>query len=274
MLVDHPTQRVRFELKSRRVAVQRTERLTPHMQRIVFTGPDLADFASLSPDDHVKLFFPDDVPEGGGPQDGASRNPGPGDGAPGSGAPIQRRDYTPRRYDAKAQSLTIDFALHDAGPATRWALQAKAGDTLDFGGPRGSMVVEWSYDWWLLIGDETALPAIGRRVEEAPAGTRIITIGIVPGPEDEQRFDTRADHTALWVHRAPAQADDAAPVLQALQSLQLPQGEGYVWAAAEAGVAKAIRAHIRDQIGHPREWTKIVGYWKKGHADAHEKFED
>nr|WP_231755344.1 siderophore-interacting protein [Bordetella sp. N] len=247
--MDHPTQRVRFELKSRRVVVQSTERLTPHMQRIVLTGPDLADFSSLGADDHIKLFFP-------------------------AGAEVERRDYTPRRHDPEARSLTLDFALHEAGPATQWALQAKVGDTLDFGGPRGSIVVEWSYDWWLLIGDETALPAIGRRVEEAPAGTRIITVGIIPGPEDEQRFDTRADHTALWVHRAPAQADDAAPVLQALRSLELPQGEGYVWAAAEAGVAKAIRAYVRDEIDHPREWTKVVGYWKKGHADAHEKFED
>ncbi|WP_233237958.1 siderophore-interacting protein [Bordetella sp. LUAb4] len=257
--MDHPTQRVRFELKSRRVVVQSTERLTPHMQRIVFSGQDLADFASLSPDDHVKLFFP-----GNGRRDGGHHD----------GAPVERRDYTPRRYDAKAQSLTIDFALHDAGPATHWALQAKAGDTLDFGGPRGSMVVEWTYDWWLLIGDETALPAIGRRVEEAPAGTRIITIGIVPGPEDEQRFDTRAQHTALWVHRSPDHADDAGPVLQALKSLALPQGEGYVWAAAEAGVAKVIRTYLREEIDHPRAATKVVGYWKKGHADAHEKFED
>ncbi|MFC4276588.1 siderophore-interacting protein [Achromobacter aloeverae] len=247
--MDHPTRRVRFELKSRRVVVQHSERLTPHMQRIVLAGPDLADFASLSPDDHVKLFFPE-------------------------GGEVERRDYTPRRHDAAARTLTIDFALHDAGPATRWALQAKAGDSLEFGGPRGSMVVEWSYDWWLLIGDETALPAIGRRVEEAPAGTRIITVGIVPGAEDEQRFDTRADHTALWVHRPPEHADDAAPVMQALKSVALPPGDGYVWAAAEAGVAKAIRGYLRDEIDHPRAWTKVVGYWKKGQADAHEKFEE
>ncbi len=247
--MDHPTQRVRFELKSRRVVVQRTQRLTPHMQRIDFTGTDLADFASLSADDHIKLFFPD-------------------------GEHVERRDYTPRRHDANAQSLTIDFALHDAGPATRWALRAQPGDTLDFGGPRGSMVVEWSYDWWLLIGDETALPAIGRRVEEAPAGTRIITLGIVPGPEDEQQFETLADHTALWVHRAPDRADDPAPVMAAIQSLALPAGEGYVWAAAEAGVARAIREHMRLAVQHPRAWTKVVGYWKKGQADAHEKFED
>jgi NADPH-dependent ferric siderophore reductase len=103
--------------------------------------------------------------------------------------------------------------VHDAGPATRWALRAKPGDSIEIGGPRGSVVVPTDFDWWLLIGDETALPAIGRRLEELPAGCSVTSIVAVAGAQEEQRFATRADHRAIWVHRSPNRADDPVPVL-------------------------------------------------------------
>ena len=62
------------------------------------------------------------------------------------------------------------------------------------------------FDWWLLIGDETALPSIGRRVEGQAEGVPAITLVAVNGPAEEQVFNTRADHQAIWVHRFP---DDA-----------------------------------------------------------------
>ena len=102
------------------------------------------------------------------------------------------RDYTPRRFDPAARTLAIDFAVHDAGPATQWALDSAPGDTIEIGGPRGSLVVSPTFDWWLLIGDETALPAIGRRIEELPAGVRAISVVVVSSEGEQQRFDTAA----------------------------------------------------------------------------------
>ena len=75
------------------------------------------------------------------------------------------RDYTPRRYDLDTLELDIDFVLHGDGPASTWAEQAKPGQFLHIGGPRGSMIVPDIFDSYLLIGDETALPAIARRLE-------------------------------------------------------------------------------------------------------------
>ena len=103
--------------------------------------------------------MPEPGPDGK-PPEGVERSPG--------------RDYTPRRYDAGRNELVIDFALHDAGPATDWAAQAEPGQQLAVGGPRGSFVVPDDFDWYLFIGDETALPAIGRRLEELRAGARAI----------------------------------------------------------------------------------------------------
>jgi NADPH-dependent ferric siderophore reductase len=157
----HQIVRVRHDLRRRSLVVSWVAHISPGMLRIGLTGEDLAQFTSLAPDDHVKLFVPSD------------------DGR------IERRDYTPRRYDPQAGELTIDFAVHDAGPATRWAMRAKPGDRIEIGGPRGSVVVPADFDWWLLIGDETALPAIGRRLEELPAGCPVTSIVAVAGAQEE-----------------------------------------------------------------------------------------
>ena len=239
--------RVRHDLKRRLLQVTRVERLTPVMLRIAFTGDALADFISPGADDHVKIFVP------------------------GPGGEMVSRDYTPRACDAAARTLVIDFAVHDAGPATLWALNARPGDQLEIGGPRGSMVIGPDIGWWLLVGDETALPAIGRRIEELPAGARVISLVAVPGRSDEQTFVTSADHQALWVHRPSGRADDPEPVLRGLETLQLPQGDGFVWIAAEARVARAARQFLVERRGHPLPWLKASGYWVRGVADASDK---
>lgn len=248
--MDHQITRHRHELRRRRLTVSQTSRITPGMIRLVFTGDDLADFVSLGFDDHVKILVPGEGPE------------------------AERRDYTPRAFDAAARTLTLDFAVHEAGPATRWAIGARPGDALDIGGPRGSMVVSPTFDWWLLAGDETALPAMGRCLEELPAGARALTVGLVTGPAEEQVFRTAASHQALWVHRPLDRGNDPAALLDALRGLDLPAGDGFVWIAAEAGVARAARDHFLAERRHPKAWLKAAGYWVKGVADAHEKLED
>jgi len=248
--MDHQIIRHRHDIKRRSLTVREKTHITPGMIRILLEGSDLADFPSLSPDDHVKLFVLDDAGE------------------------RAMRDYTPRRFDREAQTLTLDFAVHEAGPATRWAIEAAEGDALEIGGPRGSVTVSPTFDWWLLIGDETALPAIGRRLEELPAGTKVITLVAVADAAEEQAFDTATDHQALWVHRPLTAAADPAPVLAALKQIDLPAGDGFIWIASEAQVARALRDHVLNERQHPKGWLKAAGYWKQGVADAHDKLDD
>jgi NADPH-dependent ferric siderophore reductase len=239
--------RLRYELQRRTLTVTRHQHLTPHMIRITLTGADLQGFVSAAPDDHVKLLLPT---------------------APGTEP--QRRDYTPRHYDPARQELVIDFALHDAGPATEWARNARPGDPVDIGGPRGSAVVG-AVNRWLLIGDETALPAIGRRIEEATPGTAITALAAVPTPQDEQTFTTAADLALHWVHRPASLSADPAPLLARLATLPIPPGT-FVWIAAEGGVARALRHHVVTERGLPPGWLKASGYWVAGQADTTEKF--
>jgi NADPH-dependent ferric siderophore reductase len=179
----HLTRRVRHNSRRRTLAVLEKRHVTPMMLRIVLCGEDFEDFTTLSADDHIKLHVP------------------------GEGGDLEARDFTPRHFDAEAKTLTIDIALHPAGPTIRWAEQAQIGNAVTISGPRGSLMITDDFDWWLLIGDETALPSFGHRVEGLAKGVRAITLVAVSGPTEEQAFNTRADHQAIWVHRGP---DDAA----------------------------------------------------------------
>jgi NADPH-dependent ferric siderophore reductase len=255
----HTVTRIRHESRRRRLTVQTVERLTPNMVRVIFSGPDLDDFVSHGHDDHVKLLFP----------------PGDAAGADGQEGPRPlMRDFTPRQYDTVARELTIDFALHDAGPASAWAARARCGQELEIGGPRGSTIIPDDFDGYLFVGDETALPAIGRRLEELRADTRAIVVAAIAGPAEEQQLRSAATLDVHWVHRPLARAADAGPLLSSLSSLALPQGDIHAWVAAEGGVAKALREHLLADRGLNRAWVKAAGYWRQGDAGAHESFRD
>jgi NADPH-dependent ferric siderophore reductase len=247
--MEHRTHRVRHNSRRRTLAVLEKRHVTPRMLRIVLGADDFEDFATPSADDHIKLYVP------------------------GEGGDLEARDFTPRYFDADAKELTIDIALHPAGPAIRWAEHARIGDAVAIGGPRGSLMIADDFDWWLLIGDETALPSVGRRVEGLAAGVRAITLVAVTGPDEEQVFDTRADHQAIWVHRCPDDATNAQPVVEALKRIEPPSGEGFVWIAAEARVARAARDHIVKLRRHPLQWLRASGYWIEGRADAYERLD-
>ncbi len=233
--------RMRHELKIRDLTVEKTERLTPNMIRLTLTGEDLADFASGSFDDHLKVFVPTD-------------------------SDPAKRDYTPRRFDTEARELIIDFADHGEGPAASWARAVQAGDMVQIAGPRGSRVIEGDIAHWVLIGDETALPAMGRKLEELPEGVKVTMIATVPGADDEQAIESAADVTTHWIHRPLDQATEAQPFLDVLPQIELSPNT-FVWIATEAGIAKQLREAVLE-MGHPLQWLKAAGYWINGEAEA------
>ncbi|WP_118183356.1 siderophore-interacting protein [Paraburkholderia phosphatilytica] len=269
---DLAVERVRHPLKFRLLQVTRVNRVTPSLVRVTLTGDDLDDFVSASFDDHVKVFFP---------APGASVPVLPSLGPDGIAFPdgVPRpaaRDYTPRRYNRAEGELDIEFTLHDAGPASAWAAQAQAGQYLGLGGPRGSLVIPAGFDWHLLIGDETALPAIARRIEELPAGARVAAVIEVESPSHEIKFDTDADLFVVWVHRSSAAADDAneSALLQAVRDTYLPPGDGYVWAAGESSAIRAIRQYLCDERGVDKKRIRAASYWRRGTQAVHESFDD
>jgi NADPH-dependent ferric siderophore reductase len=269
-VAERTARRVRHETRLRLLQVRDVSRITPKMVRIIVGGDELAGFVSAAHDDHVKLFFPQP-----GQQKPVLPTPSPNGPVYPEGAPRPAaRDYTPRRYDAAASTLAIDFVLHGDGPATAWAAQTKPGQFLGVGGPRGSFIVPDDFDWYLFAGDETAVPAIGRRLEELPASARALVVIEVADAGEEQRFQSRASVEAQWLHRNGAEPGATSLLHEAIEGLRLPPGEGYAWVATEAAAAKALRRHLVDERGLRKDRVKAAAYWKLGAVAVHETYDD
>ncbi|MCI8210214.1 FAD-binding protein [Pseudomonas sp. S25] len=246
--------RVSHEIKRRKLEVLRVTDITPKMRRITLRGPDLTGFISLGTDDHVKLIFAT-TPE----EQAALDNFVPG--SPSDGPKPVMRDYTPRRYDALSGELDIDFVLHGDGPAATWAAQAEPGQFLNIAGPRGSMIVPDIFDSYLLIGDETALPAIARRLEELPANRSALVVVEVADSTEQQVFHSKAQVDVIWIVRGEQDLVDVT------RRLEMPEGKLYAWVATESLLSRKLRRVLLGEFGLEEEFVKAAGYWRLDGSD-------
>lgn len=239
------------------------EKINDRYLRITFGGPDLKGFASLDANDHFKMLFPVD-PEVTPvlPTKGEKGFVYPDD------APEQAlRDFTPRSFDPERQELAVDFVLHEAGPATGWAAQAKPGQQVGMVGPRGSKIVSNDFDWFLMVGDETAFPSFARRLEELPAGKKALVIVEVDDHANELPYETAADAMVVWAHRDGAPAGTGTALIDALKAATFPEGEYFAWGGGEAMILKDVRRHLLNERGANREYLNFSGHWRRGEGD-------
>lgn len=249
----------------RRVHVVAVRDVTPRMRRVTLGGPelgaftrdglDLPAFASPAFDDHVKLVFAADGDVHAALpvqlEDGIDWPPS---------TTRQGRDYTPRRFDAAAGELDLDLVLHGDGPAAGWARDAVPGAELWFAGPKSSTVVPDDADWVLLVGDETALPAIGRFLEERPLDVPVRAVVTVADPTGRQDLATRPGDDVTWVVADPA---DEGALLAAVRAVEPLPGTAYVWAAAESRVLLPVRRYVAGDLGVPKSHANLTGYWHR-----------
>lgn len=235
-------QRVRYELQRRELRVTRVEPRGDRFVAVTVQGDSLRSFASASFDDHVKLMLPD-----------------------GAGG-LLMRDYTPRAFDTTRGELVLEFALHGTGPFADWARQAEVGQLLTVAGPRGSMVIPMDYDWHLLVGDDSAWPAIARRLEELPAQARVEVLLLMPAAPAWPAGVSPQPH---WRLCATPEA-----LTQVLRELALPAGEGFAWCAGEAHLMAALRDVLLQEKRHPKAAMKVAAYWKQGAAGYHARLDD
>ncbi|MGZ9928656.1 SIP domain-containing protein [Streptomyces sp. NC-S4] len=262
-----PRSVVTFPIVLRELTVLRVRDVTPGMRRVTLGGPQLHAFehAGLSLpalrtegfDDHVKFFFAEEGREPVLPRQNVSSLDWPSDGRPIS------KDYTPVRFDPVAGEIDFDFVRHDGGIASSWAQQAAPGQVTWIAGPKMSHGHPEGADWLLVIGDETALPAIGRWLDEMPEGTRARVFIEVGEESHRQELPTRADAEVTWLVRAGTPAGRSDLLERAVRDMEWLPGTVFVWAAGEAVTLKGIRRHLSVERGVPRERTHITGYWRR-----------
>ncbi|PZU24518.1 MAG: siderophore-interacting protein [Shinella sp.] len=243
------------------------ERFTPSMvrvllkvhggERLVASGhPDEWVRLALKPDAETPVTLPVPMENGKwGRPDGSKHCP--------------NRPYTVRRWDPKTCEMVIDLVAHDGGVAADWAMGAKVGDLVGICNPEGRFWMPKGSRWLMMLTDMTGLPAVGRVLEELPAGFRAIVHVEVPSEADRQAIDTLASVTITWhaCHGLKPERPGYTELSRIAGTIrELPEGPGYIYIAGEAKAAAACRAHFRDGLGFDKTRIDAIGYWIEGQA--------
>ncbi|MFR9728918.1 siderophore-interacting protein [Saccharopolyspora sp. MS10] len=243
----------------RRLRVLRKEQLTPHMIRIVAGGEGLRGYQHNEfTDAYVKVIFPVAGAEYPEPLDlGAIKAALPREQWPST------RTYTVRQYDELAGELTLDFVCHgDTGLAGPWAAAAAPGDELLLSGPGGAYAPDPAADWHLLVGDESALPAIGAALEAMPPGALVHAFVLVEDAAERQSLSTKADAQVRWLHRSAGE-----DLVGAVRELEFPAGDVQPFVHGEAGFVRELRRYLLTERGVAKERLSLSGYWRVGKND-------
>ena len=238
------------------------EWLSPHMVRVTAGGDG---FEALRMNDftdkYAKLLFADPGLGLTPPYDLAALR----ESLPPDRQPVTRT-YTLRRADAQRREVTIDFVVHgDEGIAAPWAARAEPGDIVTLSGAGGAYRPDPGSDWYLLAGDESALPAISSALEALPAGARGIAYLETCDPGEQLDATVPAGVEVVWLHRPQPGSRPRLLADTLLAGPWLP-GRADVFAHGERESMKAVRAALATLRGDGDQ-VSLSGYWAAGRTE-------
>jgi NADPH-dependent ferric siderophore reductase len=232
----------------------------PHLRQITFGGGDLATFTPAGPDTFLYVLLP---PPGRVELtiDQSFTWTGYEEMAP-EERPVGAY-YTLRRWRPEQQELDVLFVLHgDTGPASAWATRARPGDPVALWGPRTAYEPPATTDAYLLVADETGLPAVAAILESLPEGTPVQVVAEVDNPAERQDLPAAPSFDVTWVYREGAPAGTTSLLVDAVRALPAPSATSYVWGGGESRAMTAVRKYVRREVGLSREQVSLVAYWR------------
>lgn len=256
------TVRVPYPVGVRPTTVIRRTRLTPRMLRLTLAGPGIERLHSYACDDHLGVVFP--------LEDGTRNDPvfNPDRQMLDWTHPLPpMRKYTIRRHDPAAREVDLDIVLHPGGLASDWAMGVQPGDEVVLAGPPGSLAFAHTYDHYVFAIDTTALPALGRWLDEGDwIEERGVSVRVLVDHDDpaETAYPLRRrDGVSVeWLPRAGGSR--LAEAVAALDVVDLDPTRVFLFAAGEAGDIAPLRRWAR-QRGVA---SLVTGYWKRGAVEV------
>lgn len=238
----------------RLLRVNAKTQLSPNMIRIQLQGSALENFPQGAEGGYVKLLFPQ-----------LENTDSNDDNKP------RMRSYTVRSFDAEALTLELDFVAHgDNGPASAWALSCELGDEIALIGPGLVKLPDFSSDWFFLVGDMTALPALSVIAERLPEDAKGYLVVELISLEDKPDLVLPKGVELVCVIN-PDQENINRLLVDKVLSLPWFEGDAFVWSACEMSSMR----HLRDYFLHEKQVAKnhiyISSYWKMGVSDEGHK---
>jgi NADPH-dependent ferric siderophore reductase len=234
------------------------ELLTPRLVRVTLAGPELADLVVDAPAASVRLLLPAPgaravvLPVWNGNEfrfdDG--RRP-----------PI--RTLTP--WQVRGDELELGVVVHGRGQASQWAASAATGDLVAVSGPGRGYAIDPDATAFVVLGDETAIPAIAQLLEALPAGADVVVDIEVAAADAELDLPRHPGASVAW-HLAREGDPPGDRLLAALVARPALTDGVAVWAAGEAAAMQRIRRHLFETRGLSRRQATVRGYWKHGRA--------
>lgn len=223
--------------------------ITRNMRRITLGGPGLAGFPANQEGAYIKLMLEE-----------ADR------------AEPSVRTYTVRNQREEAGEIDVDFVMHgDHGIASRWAANASVGDRLHVGGPGPKKLPSTDADWFFLVGDMTALPALSVNLEAMDESAKGYAVIEILHEDDRQELAAPSGVEIDWVVAASLEQGREA-VIKSIRAKHWHAGRPVVWAASEFDTMRAMRVYFKKDRGLPTADAYISSYWKQGlEEDAHKR---
>lgn len=241
-------------------AVVRTEQLTPHFRQVTVGGGDLHDFSPLGPDTFLYVLAPPrgrtelTIDQGFSWEAFAEMAP--------QDQPVGAY-YTLRRWRPEAAEIDLLFLLHgDEGEGSYWAAHARPGDPVALWGPRTAWDPPADTARYLLVADETGLPALAVILETLPAGTPVTAFVELDDDADRIPFETSVDLDLTWLHRDGAEVGTTTLLVDAVRAAAVEAVGTYAWGGGESRAVTAVRKHLRGERGFDREAVSMTGYWR------------
>ena len=246
----------------RTAEVVRATWLTTSLRRVVFTGPDLTCLREMPYTDHyLKILFAPPGCDYSWPFDPDRIK---------AEEPAERwpvtRTYTVRSYDAARNEMAVDFVVHgDEGLAGPWAARAVPGDRIGFFGPGGGYAPDSGADSHLMVGDESAIPAIGAALDRLGPAARATVYLEVEGPGDELRLSASPDVQVTWVHREGRPYGE--PLADAVRRDGVPAGDVQAFVHGNAEMIRRLRRYLFHELDFNRRRISMSGYWRSGQTE-------
>lgn len=232
----------------RKLTVVKTEKLTANMQRITLHSDDIAYIPDGLEGSYIKLLF-----NAQGNTDLSSLAEGE--------RPVMRT-YTIASISKADCTVDVDFVRHitadlQCGFAARWAMNTVIGDNIYIAGPNPIANINTNADWFFMVADMTALPALSAKIRHLPNDAKGYAVIKVIERDDIKTIETPENIQVIWL------LDDES-LIDHVRPLPWLAGSVSVWVACEFDAMRALRGYFRNEKEVPKDNIYISSYWKLG----------